>query len=193
MSRRLSPEEEGLWDRLRATVRPLRRRKVAPPTVRNEQQASARDIAEKPDAGLKRRSTTDPAGKTESGPPALAPLEEKTLRRLGRGLVEVDARIDLHGMRQERAFSTLASFLRHAQARGHRIVLVVTGKGRGEERPIGEGRGVLRHAVPEWLARDDLRAFVVGFEEAHRRHGGAGALYVRIRRRREARDRRPRG
>ena len=82
-------------------------------------------------------------------------------------------------MRQERAFAVLVSFLRHAQARGARIVLVITGKGREGE----EGRGVLRQAVPGWLARPDLRDLVVGFEEAGRRHGGAGALYVRLRRR----------
>ena len=85
-------------------------------------------------------------------------------------------------MRQERAFSALSAFLRSQQASGARIVLVVTGKGREGS----EGRGVLRESVPHWLAGGKLRPFVVGFEEAHRRHGGGGALYVRIRRRRAA-------
>ncbi len=114
--------------------------------------------------------------------PSLAPFEEKTVRRLGRGLVDIDARIDLHGMRQERAHAALASFLRRQQASGAKIVLVVTGKGRA----TSEGRGVLRESVPRWLAEGAFRHLVVGFEEANRRHGGAGALYVRIRRRREA-------
>jgi DNA-nicking Smr family endonuclease len=86
-------------------------------------------------------------------------------------------------MRQERAHSALTAFLRRAQARGDRIVLVVTGKGATGE----DGRGVLRNVVPMWLAQPELRDFVVGFEDAGRRHGGSGALYVRIRRRREVR------
>jgi DNA-nicking Smr family endonuclease len=109
-------------------------------------------------------------------------MEEKTRRKLGRGLVEIDAKIDLHGMRQERAHDALVGFLRHAQSQGHRIVIVVTGKGKA-----GEARGVLRYAVPGWLSRPDLRELVVGFEEAGRRHGGEGALYVRIRRPRATR------
>ena len=86
-------------------------------------------------------------------------------------------------MRQDRADAALTAFLRSAQARGNRIVLVVTGKGNADR----DGRGVLRQVVPGWLARPDLREFVVGFQEAGRRHGGEGALYVRIRRRRAAR------
>jgi DNA-nicking Smr family endonuclease len=105
------------------------------------------------------------------------------LRRLARGLADVDARIDLHGMRQERAFAALSAFLRHAQARGARVALVITGKGGARDAE----RGVLRQVVPDWLGRPDFRDLVVGFEEASRRHGGAGALYVRVRQRREAR------
>lgn len=129
-----------------------------------------------------------PAQKPKPAAPSLARFEEKTLRRLSRGLVKVDDRIDLHGMRQERAHSTLGGFLRRAQARGDRIVLIVTGKGFGGEATTGESsRGVLRQSVPHWLAHPEFREFVSSFEEAARKHGGAGALYVRIRRRREAR------
>ena len=83
----------------------------------------------------------------------------------------------------------LRLFLIEAQASGHSLVLVITGKGDPERLmssgpAFGEGRGVLKRAVPLWLAEPDLRAVVVGFESAGRRHGGEGALYVRIRRRR---------
>jgi DNA-nicking Smr family endonuclease len=71
-------------------------------------------------------------------------------------------------------------FLHRAQARGHALVLVITGKGTAA--PHGAERGVLRRAVPLWLALPELRALVIGFEEAAPAHGGAGALYVRIRR-----------
>ena len=106
-------------------------------------------------------------------------------QRLSRGSHPIDAVIDLHGMRQEEAHQALRGFLHGAQRRGDTVVLVVTGKGGA---PAGgslfEERGVLRRIVPHWLRLPDLRAVVVGFEEAVQHHGGAGALYVRIRRRR---------
>ncbi len=179
MTRRLTGEEEALWDRLRGTVKPLKKRRASKPAPRIATKPAPRDgVSEKPAEPPAPIAVPKPA-KT---PPALAPLEQKTRRRLSRGAVEIDSRIDLHGMRQERAFTVLAAFLAREQAAGARIVLVVTGKGAATE----EGRGVLHRAVPEWLARHDLRHLVVGFEEAARRHGGAGALYVRIRRRRAA-------
>ncbi|MFG1346028.1 Smr/MutS family protein [Xanthobacter autotrophicus DSM 431] len=120
--------------------------------------------------------------------PPLATLEPKTRRRLTRG-AEVDARLDLHGLTQAAAHRRLRLFLMEAQALGHSVVLVITGKGDPERLmshgpAFGEGRGVLKRAVPLWLAEPDLRAVVVGFESAGRRHGGEGALYVRIRRQR---------
>jgi len=183
MTRRLTRADHELWDRLRETVKPLRGRRAAKPS-----QAAPPAPAETPE----RKSETSDALVATAAlrrkayvPPALAKLEEKTRRRLGRGVLEIDSRIDLHGMRQERAHEALIGFLRHAQAQGNRIVLVVTGKGKAGE----EGRGVLRHTVPSWLSRPDLRSLIVGFEQAERRHGGEGALYVRIRRRREMRSR----
>ncbi|MGA0533234.1 Smr/MutS family protein [Hansschlegelia sp. KR7-227] len=113
--------------------------------------------------------------------PALAPLETRFRRRLARGVVAIDARIDLHGLRQEDAHRRLSSFLAGAQARGHKLVLVITGKGAPGADPFAE-RGVLRRAVPLWLAAETARGVVVGFEPADPVHGGAGALYVRIRR-----------
>ena len=204
MSRKLSDEERALWDRTRETVRALPKRRTKTPAAeppdtkpsdakpRNTKSRNAKpSIAP---AGGKMPAARPTPSASKSGPgakpgPALAPLEPRTRRRLARGGADVDARIDLHGMRQERAFTALVSFLRQAQADGHRLVLVVTGKG-GKDRNGdngGEGRGVLRQAVPAWLSRPDLRALVIGWEEAGSRHGGAGALYVRIRRRREAR------
>jgi DNA-nicking Smr family endonuclease len=103
--------------------------------------------------------------------------------RLARGGVAIDARIDLHGMTQQAAHGRLVRYLREAQARGHRIVLVITGKGRPlGDNGDGEVRGVLRRAVPMWLSAAEMRPFVVGFGEAAPPHGGSGALYVRIRR-----------
>jgi DNA-nicking Smr family endonuclease len=173
MSRRLTGEERALWSRLKRSVTPLR--------------AAQRDSDETREPGADAPEKKPPKASAaravaEKAPPKRSPharLEERTLRRLKRGLTEVDDRIDLHGMRQERAFSALVSFLRHNQARGSRLVLVITGKGLAG----GEGRGILKQSVPQWLTRPDLRELIVGFAEADRRHGGAGALVVQIRRR----------
>lgn len=178
MTRRLRHEERELWDRLRRSVRRLR----AAETERIDPAAESAVTERVAPSPAPPRA---PAKKSAPKGPSLAPLEERTKRRLARGLSDVEARIDLHGMRQERAHAALLSFLRHAQARGRRIVLVITGKGGPED----TGRGILRQSVPAWLSRPDLRDLVVGFQQAGRRHGGEGAFYVQIRRRR---DRAPR-
>jgi DNA-nicking Smr family endonuclease len=101
--------------------------------------------------------------------------------------VAVEARLDLHGMRQKEAHAALRRFVRSAQAKGYRHVLVITGKGAEPDRnrPFyeAETRGVLRAAVPHWLAAADLAPLIVSYAEAPRRLGGEGALYVRLRRR----------
>jgi DNA-nicking Smr family endonuclease len=158
MSRKLTGEERAIWDEVRRSIKPLDKRPPekteSPPSAKRN--LSAPTVAE-PSAPARPRARKAPA--------SIGRLEERTRRGLARGLAEVEARIDLHGMRQERAFSALMGFLRRAQIRGERLVLVITGKGL-EGR---EGRGVLRQVVPEWLARSDLRELVVGFEDAARR------------------------
>jgi DNA-nicking Smr family endonuclease len=112
--------------------------------------------------------------------PPITPLGRRLRQRVARGREPIDARMDLHGLTQAQAHAALARFLRAASARGARLVLVITGKGgRGD----GE-RGVLRRQVPHWLALPEFRDLVIGFEDAHIAHGGEGALYVRVRRRR---------
>ena len=121
-------------------------------------------------------------------PPALAPIDDRTRRRLVRGAMAIDERLDLHGLTQEAAHAALRRFLVTARDRGARIVLVITGKGRAGGAYEVHERGVLRRSVPHWLADPSLRGIVVGYEEAHTAHGGAGAIYVRLRRRRDRDD-----
>jgi DNA-nicking Smr family endonuclease len=116
-----------------------------------------------------------PVAKTPA--PPLAPLETRLRQRLARGRLAPEDTLDLHGYRQDEAHRVLRNFLTRAQARGVKLVLVVTGKGRSPSEP-----GVLRRAVPMWLEAADLRPVVIGFGEASATHGGSGALYVRLRR-----------
>ena len=134
-----------------------------------------------------------------SPPASLPPLDRKARRALARGRMEPEARLDLHGMTLDRAHAALAGFMSRAQADGLRLVLVITGKGRnGGSGPApgsagdGDGawdviprrRGVLRHQVPDWLSQPPLSAMIGRVASAHRRHGGDGAYYVHLRRRR---------
>ncbi len=89
--------------------------------------------------------------------------------------MQIDARIDLHGMTQEQAITALRRFVHMAHASDHRLLLVITGKGEC-------GQGILRRRVPDWLHSGELGSMVSGVQEAHIGHGGSGALYVRLRR-----------
>jgi DNA-nicking Smr family endonuclease len=124
-----------------------------------------------------------PAPVLAPAPPTAPGLERRVRLALRRGALQVDARIDLHGMYQAEAHGALIGFLMRARASGHTHVLVVTGKGGPTYDDAFSERGVLRRSVPHWLRAPELRTVVLGFEEAARHHGGAGALYVRLRRR----------
>lgn len=133
------------------------------------------------------RASAAPAPVPAPASPGAPGLERRERRGLERGTLMIEARIDLHGLYQAEAHAALVGFLLRSRAAGHARVLVVTGKGgeglSGHDRGGFAERGVLRRSVPHWLRGPELRGFVLGFEEAARHHGGAGALYVRLRRR----------
>jgi DNA-nicking Smr family endonuclease len=113
--------------------------------------------------------------------PPIAPLDRRQKQRLARGADPIDLRIDLHGRTQSEAHAALLGFLRRAQRDGARFVLVITGKGDAGS-DFSSTRGVLKRQVPLWLRLPEFRGFVLSIEDAHAAHGGAGALYVRLRR-----------
>ncbi|MEM6546690.1 MAG: Smr/MutS family protein [Pseudomonadota bacterium] len=106
-----------------------------------------------------------------------------------RGNREPDARLDLHGLTAERAHRVLDGFLARALAENLRCLLVITGKGGKAPGKDAAGfarsdLGVLRQMVPRWLRAGRYRSQIVGIFEAHLRHGGAGAIYVYLKKRR---------
>ncbi len=168
--RALSEEERALWESVARQTKPLRK-KSQPGTlnpVAVDESPTATKLAGKWPPAKPPRPVK---------PPPLVPLDRRERSQLSRGRKEIDARLDLHGMTQSRAHRALQSFLQHASSDGLRFVLVITGKGIARGEP-----GVLRQQVPEWLGLPEFRPFVVGFEQAHKAHGGEGALYVRVRR-----------
>ena len=177
--RRLSDEERVLWKGVTRSIAPLRRQAASDPD-----DAAPEPVTPQAKPRVKAKPKTAPApapvripAQQPSAPP-LAPLTRRMKQRVARGAHAIDGRLDLHGMTQDEAHSALLSFLRGKQARGARVVLVITGKG-GRD---GEGRGVLKRMVPLWLGLPELRGLVIGFEPAAIAHGGEGALYVNLRR-----------
>jgi DNA-nicking Smr family endonuclease len=170
-----------LWARVARSARPLKKGRaaaapVAAPKLRAKQAAKESSPAVK--AAPKPVPKRAPTARGEA-------LDRQTARKLEGGRLALEARLDLHGMRQRDAHAALRRFLKLAQGKGYRHVLVITGKGTpaDDSRPFYEAdeRGVLRQSVPHWLAAPDLAPVVLSYSEAPRRLGGEGALYVRLR------------
>lgn len=175
--RRLSQEDRALWDGVTRSITPLRKR-------RNKSESSEEHEEPAPARATVKHATVSsaPAAVAKSKPaPSLAPLERRLKQKLKRGRAEIDARMDLHGHTQAEAYDRLHRFLQISQSKGASVVLVITGKG---GRPGSGERGVLKRQVPLWLSLPEFRDYVIGFDVASVAHGGEGALYVRLRKRR---------
>lgn len=127
---------------------------------------------------------TEPAREKRRGNPRIEGFSPREARQLSAGKQEIEGMIDLHGHTQKAAEKALKQFLRRAHQDGKRFVLVITGKGgrADKERPFELGApepGVLKRRVPSWL--DEIPEIVVSYKTAHKKHGGLGALYVRLR------------
>ncbi|MDQ2065189.1 Smr/MutS family protein [Xinfangfangia sp. CPCC 101601] len=182
--RTLRPEEADLWQAVARTTRamhspappsphlPLEPAPVAPPAPKAEPRLTPFRLGERP-------LPQPPAAKPQ---PALR-MDARTHDRMLRGKLAPDSRIDLHGMTLAQAHGELIHFILNAQSSGHRLVLVITGKGRIVHDPLPRPMGALRHQVPHWLRLSPLAQAVQQVEQANLKHGGAGALYVYLRRR----------
>jgi DNA-nicking Smr family endonuclease len=182
--RGLSYEDRVLWTHVTKAIKPLRAKPLVPP----DEDPAADDSKSAPKPPAKRAAQSKKvshlaAAPAPQKPPAPQPttLGRRMKQRVARGKEAIDARLDLHGFTQSEAHSALLHFLRNAHSRDARLVLVITGKGSKNLGRSGE-IGVLRRQVPQWLGLPEFRELVVGFEDASIRHGGEGALYVRVRR-----------
>ncbi len=170
-AKKLSDEDRVLWNLVARSAKPLKGRKPA------------EDDAPKPAAAdIKSTAAAKQAAAIPSTPAApkrqqvAHALDRQTIEKLSKGRLPIEGRVDLHGMTQSEAHSLLLSFLQRAHAGGVRYVLVITGKGSSSG-----GEGILRRAVPSWLTTPPFRPLVSSHDFAARQHGGAGALYVRLR------------
>lgn len=167
-------DEAGLFDRAMSGTRPMR-------------PAAAQAVPPAPPAVKPPPAAKLPAPAPPQAPPARpSGLDRRTAERLRRGQLPIEGTLDLHGHHQIAAHRALNAFIAASQAAGRRCVLVVHGRGDPAllAKPTSEGRGVLRQNVPRWLAEPELAGRILGSAPARPEHGGGGALYVLLRRRR---------
>jgi DNA-nicking Smr family endonuclease len=172
--RRLSREDRALWEATARTVAPLRQRwRAATPETAPRPSTPSIDRVRAPTMPSRPTDLPDLAPGTALG------VDRRTTEKQRRGQLPIEARLDLHGLTQEEAHRALLRFVGDCESRGLRNLLVITGKG-----SAGNASGVLKAAVPRWLNERELRPRILSLSWAQPRHGGAGALYVLLRRRR---------
>lgn len=190
MARNLSPDEAALWAKVMASVRPL---KAAAPTASPKPQPvrSRAPLAPTPKPTIALPPIAAKPSPVRRGPtitftpasePVASTLDGGWDRKLARGLVFPDVTVDLHGHTLHSAHDLLDAALARAIARGDRVVLLVTGRPPRPESERPHARGAIRAAVGDWLAASRHAAHIASVRGAHPRHGGAGALYLILRR-----------
>ena len=193
--RQLTPDERRLWEAVKTTTTPLA-------TERRKSQTSEMALSrpkKKPIAvdlsplSAPRANLSKPNSQTNLAPEltkklskAPVQMDDKAFRKMNRGKLKPEARIDLHGMTLDQAHPVLDGFIRRAHDEGKRLVLVITGKGKSRDDggPIPTRLGVLRHQVPQWLQQGGIAPLVLQIAPASQNYGGGGAYFVYLRRRR---------
>lgn len=190
--RKLSAEEADLWGKVAAATRPLGRAKT--PGILHHTETKPSNPAPGP---LPKFRIGETLRETETTAIDLAPtsaerlaaeplaMDRKAFRKLSRGKMKPEATLDLHGMTLAEAHRALTGFILASHGLGRRLVLVITGKGRGGrdvEGPIPMRRGALKEHVPRWLKTAPCALAVLQVAQAHISHGGSGAYYVYLRR-----------
>lgn len=175
----LLPEDRILWETVAKTAKPLAGKKLQAEELSVFSELMAQEAEKKPAKKPPVPIAESPTPKKKASSPNEMPIhsfDRPTHRKISKGRVDIEARIDLHGLTQNDAYELLYGFLLSAHARGLKHVMVITGKGRsfGSE-------GVLKQAVPHWFSTPLFRLLVSAYEDAAHHHGGHGALYVRLR------------
>ena len=176
----LNAEDADLWREMTKDVKPLPGREYKPAASTPKKATKAKK--DKP-------VHTQMPPKAKSKPIARGrDIDAATAKRLKRGDMPIEGKLDLHGMNQGDARNALINFIVNAQSAGKRCVLIVTGKGntgRTSQDWLAREPGVLRRNVPLWLYESELSSIVLQAVSAQPKHGGEGALYVYLRRRRD--------
>lgn len=188
--RNIGVPDLDLWDEVKKAVSPLGRRKAMKTKPRLIE--VLKPVLHASRVEIYPSTFALPKNMPTIHPPAISSFDRRTAQRLGRGTVEPESRIDLHGENLETARFALLNFISRQRQFGNRLVLVITGKGSSpfarhtlhghSHFHTPEREGKLRREVPIWFHDVEFRKHIIGFQPAHPRHGGGGAFYVKLRR-----------
>jgi DNA-nicking Smr family endonuclease len=175
--RRLTADEEARWAEVARTVQAMPG-KSAPPVVAQPDRPSS---TTRPNTMLTRIAPQQRHVPSPRAP--LAVLDSSWEKRVRSGTLTPDMAIDLHGHNLATAHLQLNRALAGALAQGVRTLLVVTGKSRKTNNDIPGGqRGAIRAEIGHWLQTSPHADAIASVRIAHPRHGGDGALYIILRR-----------
>jgi DNA-nicking Smr family endonuclease len=180
--RAASDDEKALWRAVTHDVKPLARPRRVRAVAAKAEAAKPMPPAPPP----KQVKAPKPAAAMTAPPKPIAPakpnpgLDRATEAKFRAGKLAIAARLDLHGLTQREAHGELVAFLESSVRQGRRCVLVITGKG-----PGSPAQGILKRAVPRWIASSSAAGQILATSTAQPKHGGDGALYVLLRRKRD--------
>jgi len=169
----LGDKDLELWRYAMRDVVPLKGNAPKPPLPKSKRTPVIRDLHHE-DVPRLRLNMSQPQSDVQKK------LDQHWEKPMRRGQLEIDRSLDLHGFTLDRAHGVLHRFIERSIKEQLRVLLVITGKGKG-----GQGRGVIRHSVPQWLKSGPFASHIFAIRNAHPTHGGDGALYVILRRNRD--------
>ena len=179
-------DNTDLWEKIAKTVAPIKSDKISPTNILDKQskQAGLKPVAKSAESKVLPQkqiipnhlnSTSNKHTPSDLRYEEASGMDGASSKKLRAGKFDVEATLDLHGMTQQSAYLSLQRFIQTSVLNQFRTILVITGKGRA-------GRGVLRVRVPEWLKEPPMSELVIAISDAQPADGGAGALYVRLKR-----------
>lgn len=181
--KKLSKEDQALWDSFTEDMQEKDKTEAAENFESLLEEHSVEDKESEPE----RQKTVISAPPRQKQPEGLPQLDRRTEEKLRKGKMPLEGRIDLHGLTRDQAHEALISFIESSARQGKRCVLVITGKGKSKSTSddwLSSGEGVLKQRTPQWLSSSPLNQYVLKSVPAQPKDGGAGALYVYLKRQR---------
>ena len=184
--RNLSDDEKELWKEFSKSTKPLPHQNKKTPQRKPEKKKRINpvDLKDQERYLMGAQKTSAQLKKTPALP--MLSMDYKLYTKMRQGKIRPEAKLDLHGLNLAQAQPTLTKFILDAHGKGLRLILIITGKGRSSEDYdiIPKRKGVLKAAVPNWLSMEPLSSKILQITNAHVKHGGGGAFYVYLRKKR---------
>lgn len=175
--RKLSSDEKALWNKISRTISDPQ--PIVTDTNEEKEIVKKKNNPLKPksilNSDLKKNPRIKPKTDYSSGA-----MDQNILRRLKRGKLSPEAKLDLHGLTTDQAYKALYAFINNNYKLKKRLILIITGKGERNynSEDSFSNKGVLRKIVPQWLKSPAINGFILDFVQSHIKDGGSGALYV---------------